>query len=93
MVRPFRHFSLSPEIDKSQYEILIRSKNFHLTNLRVSVILAVKLKQAHAVNERKSEIRSLREPVDGENRKALSFYSLASFPAEQSRPGGCPRYG
>lgn len=42
MVRPFRHFSLSPEIDKSQYEILIRSKNFHLTNLRVSVILAIK---------------------------------------------------
>lgn len=34
-----------------------------------------------------------RDPVDGENRKALSFYSLASFPAEQSRPGGCPRYG
>ena len=28
MVRPFRHFSLSPEIDKSQYEILIRSKKF-----------------------------------------------------------------
>ncbi len=72
MVRPFRHFSLSPEIDKSQYEILIRSKNFHLTNLRVSVILAVKFKQAHAVNERKSEIRSLREPVDGENRCNVS---------------------
>lgn len=34
-----------------------------------------------------------RDPVDGENRKALSFYSLASFPAEQSRLGGCPRYG
>ena len=28
MVRPFRHFALSPEIDKSQYEILIRSKIF-----------------------------------------------------------------
>lgn len=47
-------------------------KNFHLTNLRVSVILAVKFKQAHAVNERKSEIRSLREPVDGENRCDVS---------------------
>ena len=69
---PFRHFSLSPEIDKSQYEILIRSKNFHLTNLRVSVILAVKFKRVHAVNERKSEVRSLREPVDGENRCDVS---------------------
>ena len=72
MVRPFRHFSLSPEIDKSQYEILIRSKNFHLTSLRVSVILAIKFTQVHAVNERKLEIRSLREPVDGENRCNVS---------------------
>ena len=52
--------------------ILIRSKNFHLTSLRVSVILAIKFKQVHAVNERKSEVRSLREPVDGENRCDVS---------------------
>ena len=69
---PLPPLSLSPEIDKSQYEILIRSKNFHLTNLRVSVILAIKFKQVHAVNERKSEVRSLREPVDGENRCDVS---------------------
>ena len=72
MVRPFRHFSLSPEIDKLQYEIFIRSKKFHLTNAFSSCILAIKFKQAHAVNERKSEVRSLREPVDGENRCNVS---------------------
>ena len=87
MVRPFRHFSLSPEIDKSQYEILIRSKNFHLTNLRVSVILAIKFKQVHAVNERKSEVRSLREPVDGEPVRRIRDLSLVSFLAEGSRLG------
>ena len=39
MVRPFRHFSLSPEIDKSQYEILIRSKNFvGLSNICYTVL-------------------------------------------------------
>ena len=48
------------------------AKNFHLTNVSPSCILAIKFKQVHAVNERKSEVRSLREPVDGENRCDVS---------------------
>lgn len=52
--------------------VIPHPQNFHLTNLRVSVILAIKFKQVHAVNERKSEVRSLREPVDGENRCDVS---------------------
>ena len=64
--------SESPLFRRGQTGIEEGFQKIHLTNAFSSCILASKFRQVYAVNERKSEVQSLREPVDGENRCDVS---------------------